>query len=310
MKSAHLTTSVRRTNTVTRRGFTLVELLTVIAIIALLAAILLPVFAAVRENARRAACMSNMREIGAAVRFYELDNRKYPDYLLGPALNAADGTIKITTGNDAMNLQQVAGLLAKGSTADPVARNAQFAYAQALYPTYVKDLNTFHCPNNTEFDTARTTDAVQVTRLERNPTDRTATISTTPAFYRFDSYDANPALVADGGNGFKKSPTYAARYSRVWQPLLNRADLQALRNSSDPALTERYNAFRRQLLFKNPTTDTYVTMCTHHADKGKVIVLWLNGTAKVMDSAKLRQAAFTGTDGRDVDAHILTPTNY
>ena len=43
------------------RGFTLIELLVVIAIIAILAAILFPVFARARENARRASCQSNMK---------------------------------------------------------------------------------------------------------------------------------------------------------------------------------------------------------------------------------------------------------
>jgi prepilin-type N-terminal cleavage/methylation domain-containing protein len=56
-----------------RRGFTLIELLVVIAIIAILAAILFPVFAQAREAARKASCLSNTRQVGTAVMMYVQD---------------------------------------------------------------------------------------------------------------------------------------------------------------------------------------------------------------------------------------------
>jgi prepilin-type N-terminal cleavage/methylation domain-containing protein/prepilin-type processing-associated H-X9-DG protein len=56
-----------------KRAFTLIELLVVIAIIAILAAILFPVFAQARERARMTACLSNMRQIGSALMMYAQD---------------------------------------------------------------------------------------------------------------------------------------------------------------------------------------------------------------------------------------------
>lgn len=56
-----------------QKAFTLIELLTVIAIIALLAAILFPVFSRARENARRTSCQSNLRQMGTAVMQYMQD---------------------------------------------------------------------------------------------------------------------------------------------------------------------------------------------------------------------------------------------
>jgi len=62
-----------------RKGFTLIELLVVIAIIAILAAILFPVFAAAREKARQVTCLNNLKQLSTALQLYGGDwNQKYP----------------------------------------------------------------------------------------------------------------------------------------------------------------------------------------------------------------------------------------
>jgi len=62
-----------------KNAFTLIELLVVIAIISILAAVLFPVFARARENARRASCMSNLKQIGLGIMQYVQDyDERYP----------------------------------------------------------------------------------------------------------------------------------------------------------------------------------------------------------------------------------------
>lgn len=66
-----------RVTVMKRKGFTLIELLVVIAIIAVLAAILFPVFARAREQARATSCLANMKEIGTALMMYMQDSEDY-----------------------------------------------------------------------------------------------------------------------------------------------------------------------------------------------------------------------------------------
>jgi len=69
-----------------RRGFTLIELLVVIAIIAILAAILFPVFARAREKARQSSCTSNVKQICLAAQMYAQDyDERFPYFQTNPS---------------------------------------------------------------------------------------------------------------------------------------------------------------------------------------------------------------------------------
>lgn len=108
-----------------RRAFTLIELLVVIAIIAILAAILFPVFARARENARRASCQSNLKQIGLGFAQYTQD---YDERL--PAANA--GTNGADKPGAWMYYKTVPNF-------DPT--------QSALYP-YIKSAQIFVCPSD------------------------------------------------------------------------------------------------------------------------------------------------------------------
>ncbi len=87
-----------------RHGFTLIELLVVIAIIAILAAILFPVFARAREKARQTSCLSNVKQLGLGILMYIQDYDEcfpgryvgltYPDSIYQPWYNVIGPYIK------------------------------------------------------------------------------------------------------------------------------------------------------------------------------------------------------------------------
>ena len=107
-----------------KRGFTLIELLVVIAIIAILAAILFPVFARARENARKSSCQNNMKQLALGFKQYLNDfDERYPIV-----------AVANTTGSNT-------------SYAPP------YGWADALQP-YIRNTQVYQCPS----DTAEATD--------------------------------------------------------------------------------------------------------------------------------------------------------
>jgi len=107
------------THTQKKSAFTLIELLVVIVIISILAAILFPVFARARENARRSSCMSNLKQMGLAMVMYAQD---YDDHLT------------------ALNLSNTGVILPDGST------HSTELWFHMLYP-YMKNIQIMNCPS-------------------------------------------------------------------------------------------------------------------------------------------------------------------
>jgi prepilin-type N-terminal cleavage/methylation domain-containing protein/prepilin-type processing-associated H-X9-DG protein len=103
-----------------KKGFTLIELLVVIAIIAILAAILFPVFAKAREKARQTTCASNLKQMGLAFAQYQQDNdERFPD-----------GATHVFTG-----------------TLNTPSATTGVGWAGQLY-TYTKATGVYYCPDD------------------------------------------------------------------------------------------------------------------------------------------------------------------
>lgn len=111
-------------------GFTLIELLVVIAIIAILAAILFPVFAQARESARKTSCLSNTKQIGLAMMMYATDYDEIPPE------TGWDGPCSSPVPN-------ASGFYAVGDAYF----SGVFSFPMAAQP-YIKNWNIFSCPSD------------------------------------------------------------------------------------------------------------------------------------------------------------------
>jgi prepilin-type N-terminal cleavage/methylation domain-containing protein/prepilin-type processing-associated H-X9-DG protein len=122
-----------------RFAFTLIELLVVIAIIAILASILFPVFARARENARRASCQSNLKQIGLGILMYVQDyDEKYPMLWYGTSNPSVPQTEPRTPGAEFKEGDGGYGVL-----------DNYITWMDLIYP-YTKSVQVFRCPSSVD----------------------------------------------------------------------------------------------------------------------------------------------------------------
>jgi prepilin-type N-terminal cleavage/methylation domain-containing protein len=246
-----------------RRGaFTLIEVLTVIAIIALLAAILFPVFGRVRENTRQTTCVSNMHEMYVKCSTYQQDFDAYPPLLLGLP-ERPDGT-----------------LWAPGGGAPVQARDLKRGY---LYPSYIKNSETFLCPDNPTKDQQKLVAAgwPANTGHSGNATygshgNTLAPATTELPFYAFDSYDVSSVIGS--------LSAYQVVYSRDWTA----AEARGIDTRTDAP---------NQLKYPSPPADkTTLCWCNYHAtvaSSDKCPLVMLSGTAKPVSARDLAEKSWT-----------------
>ena len=111
-----------------RKGFTLIELLVVIAIIAILAAILFPVFARAREKARQTSCLSNVKQLGLGMLMYAQDyDEVFTAMSLGPPLPTP-----VVPGNTTFNYHASYGYFN--------------CWSNGIHP-YIKNVQIYLCPS-------------------------------------------------------------------------------------------------------------------------------------------------------------------
>ena len=285
-----------------RKGFTLIELLVVIAIIAILAAILFPVFGRVREQVRQTQCMTQMHQVDIALKLYYEDNKKYPAALFG----------FVEIYNVGKNGQDPVGdptpaTFYRGNANFPMQGTSRLHYKPLFNKQkYLNDNTILVCP-----DTRDKTQVVANTKMPALVTTasypalagvQTGTYNWTSLIWNNMGRFGTPGGAADYSNNYKNNvPVYfykADNYDLQSKP---NATLDGIDTSGAYEVhyaldwtgvadtrTELASGYANQLKY-GPLCDashTVVTWCSDHAmnaGSDKVIILTLGGSTKAVD---------------------------
>ncbi len=266
------------TNHSTKKGFTLIELLVVIAIIAILAAILFPVFAQAREKARSIACISNQKQIATAMLMYgqDFDEHLFPYRIVGPNPYAAKDSVHVCDSSLAGN--------------GPATQRVFF---NALLQPYIKSDGVWMCPDRSGawvgIDPAGSAgtcsyggqNSYAVNKYAFNPGS-----SNNGMTFAQMSKPADTVIMMDG--------TY---YDTLPRLAKNLAGLPDLVLSSSDTYCQRWKAIGNSTMTTSAdSTDDHVSPVTTPADamvKGKarhqgiINVIWADGHAKGVQYDKL-----------------------
>ncbi|MFM9872086.1 MAG: type II secretion system protein [Fimbriimonadaceae bacterium] len=296
-----------------KRAFTLLELLTVIAIIAILSAIIVPVFARVKDNAYRSQDLSNMNSLRSALQLYREDQGAYPPALLGYVTLYSSGPQigNVIPANELKGFlyPKRVDALSSFSPAYTKYKNSQTVNAvfpdadpTALGSGAQLDLNGDGSINNFD-DTAGSRQAYgsadgfvcwdpTINAIAAGARCGGVTL-TDPAdplarlFYAVSGYDVAEAKLPGGGTRFE------LRYARFWSNFA--IGTGAGNGNGDP------NDDPRQLGYTSPPDTTVVTWngnFREYASPGvpqpirRDIVLYLNGSARPWDSKQLYDRAW------------------
>lgn len=267
------------------RGFTIIELLTVIAILAVLMAMIFPVATTMRQRSNQSACITNLQNIGQSLKLYRLDERSYPLALYGYVVDRNDNNNPLDD--------------------EPTT---------FLYPHYSRARRDFKCPSNPNrnredlfagpFQNKSPGAAVPLERVRRTGHETTLEPVTGHKiyYYIFDSYDGAviPPRARIGSQltpplralPSMAAPQYEQHYRRDWFSLFM------------PEGNQLHPMATRELLNRNPEDSTYVTTCTYHREynvgeetitlkqgpKSWDIVLFLDGHAEKIPSSEVAAA--------------------